>query len=149
MIPLDASLSPDKNDYQDPVTRPWIDLLKLYVVADKYDTRSLRMATLDIIQLKLCQTIPRKYAGPHVFDPRCLPIRLPVSSPLYRSSTPRPPGSTSESWALSEIIKLQTSRSCLSITFRRVLSQGSATTARGRARVANVAAPAAERQTTM
>ena len=82
--PLDASLTPDENDYQDPVTWLWIDLFKLYVFADKYDTRNLRMATLDIIQLKLCQTIPRKYAGPQILDVRWLAMHLPVNSPLYR-----------------------------------------------------------------
>ncbi|KAI5359959.1 hypothetical protein Slin15195_G118200 [Septoria linicola] len=44
--------SPD-TDNQEPLTWPWPDLLELYVFAEKYDTRGLRMQVFDIIQQKL------------------------------------------------------------------------------------------------
>ncbi|KAM3420618.1 hypothetical protein BST61_g3879 [Cercospora zeina] len=43
----------DPYDPQDPLTWPWTDLFELYVFAEKYDTRGLRIKVFDLVQLRL------------------------------------------------------------------------------------------------
>ncbi|KAF2210355.1 hypothetical protein CERZMDRAFT_118192 [Cercospora zeae-maydis SCOH1-5] len=43
----------DPYDPQNALTWPWTDLFELYVFAEKYDTRGLRIKVFDLIQLRL------------------------------------------------------------------------------------------------
>ncbi|KAK5688819.1 hypothetical protein LTS10_000797 [Elasticomyces elasticus] len=70
-------------DLVDPVTWKFEHLFTLYIFADKYDTRHLRAAVMDLIQTKLFQTIPVRYV--FLFLDCIIAFNnLPESSPLYK-----------------------------------------------------------------
>lgn len=74
----------DELDPNDPVTWPYLTLFELYVFADKYCTRKLRMTIFDIIQLKVLQRAPREYLHPCLLDMTFAASNLLAVSPLYR-----------------------------------------------------------------
>lgn len=75
----------DDYDYHDPVTWPWIWLFELYLFADKYSVRDLRIAVFDVIQLKVLQREPRTYLLASISELTYVVDNLLPSSPLYRS----------------------------------------------------------------
>lgn len=71
-------------DLDDPITWPWQWLFELYIFADKYSTRQLRMEALVTMQLKLHVKQPRSYGLPGRQATVFAVQNLPLSSPLYR-----------------------------------------------------------------
>ena len=74
----------DELDPRDPVTWGFLTLFELYVFADKYDTRRLRTATVEITQIKAFQTKPREYLYPAMSELAWAFENLPATSPLYK-----------------------------------------------------------------
>lgn len=59
-------------------------LFEIYTFADKYDTRELRMAAMETIQMKYIQKSPRKYLLPPITAVSWASLRLPSTPPLFR-----------------------------------------------------------------
>ncbi|KAK3618853.1 hypothetical protein LTR56_024367 [Elasticomyces elasticus] len=74
-------------DLIDPVAWLDYDLFDLYIFADKYDTQLLRKAVMEVIQIKVFQTLPFSYLFPSKSDLAHAFRHLPDTSPLYRLLT--------------------------------------------------------------
>ena len=63
-------------DPMEPLTWHWVDLFELYVFADKYNTRGLRLQVFDIIQLKLMKASGK---GTEVMNTPALPCSTAIT----------------------------------------------------------------------
>lgn len=62
--PPSSDAAPDEEDDSQPITWRWRSLFELFVFADRYDARGMRMAVMDIIQEKLLRRDPHEYDLP-------------------------------------------------------------------------------------
>lgn len=80
----DSDSEGEDEDYDDdPVTWYYSDLFDLYIFADKYDSKGMRQAVMEIVQIKIMQCSPRSYYFPANEDFLQIYEKLPASSPMY------------------------------------------------------------------
>ncbi|KAK5725002.1 hypothetical protein LTR17_013388 [Elasticomyces elasticus] len=91
----------------DPVNWDWYSLFTLYIFADMYETKRLRVAVMEEIQVKTFQLKPVAYQFASVLDCSMVFGKLPDSSPLYKflldhATFDTLPGSLTEVWKYDE-----------------------------------------------
>ncbi|KAK4896653.1 hypothetical protein LTR27_005573 [Elasticomyces elasticus] len=87
----------------DPVNWKWYPLFTLYIFADMYETRRLRIAVMEAIQCKTFQRKPVEYPLASLRDCSVVLGMLPDSSPLYKflldhATYDAHPGALTEAW---------------------------------------------------
>lgn len=71
-------------DYSDAVTWSWSILFEIFIFAEKHDTRRLRNAAIELVQIKTLQWKPKTYDMP-IPSALCFAFEnLPKTSALYR-----------------------------------------------------------------
>ncbi|KAK5688821.1 hypothetical protein LTS10_000799 [Elasticomyces elasticus] len=72
-------------DLVDPVRWDWQSLFELYVFADMFETRRLRTAVIELIQVKTFQTMTQEYLLPDMVACGMAFKNLPDTASLYKS----------------------------------------------------------------